>query len=335
MRSGYGRVASVALLLLVSRSLSAADNQEDALIKQGVEHRRHDDDSGALELFSKAYELHHAPRALAQMALARMALGQWVQAEAELQEALAADDPWIRKTASVLREALDRLQTHVSRLEVLGTPAGAEVVVGGEVRGKLPMDKPVTLIAGEYTLEVRAPGHGPVKRTVQILPGQRSRETVVLVPSPATAAHPTETPPPASVPKDARVPSVSDAVSSPPGQRSGLRTWGLVAGAAGVAAVGAGLVFGVLARADGEANSKSGGTFDPSVDSQGRRFQTLQFVGYGVGAALLAVGTTLFVLGSRTAGEGDAAAHGTRVSFVPVGGGQSVDGGMVAVGGRF
>jgi tetratricopeptide (TPR) repeat protein len=83
---------------LCGTSVLAAESQEDLFIKQGIERRRLDDDAGALELFTKAYELHHAPRALAQIGLARMALGLWVQAEADLEGALAAtDDPWIRK----------------------------------------------------------------------------------------------------------------------------------------------------------------------------------------------------------------------------------------------
>jgi hypothetical protein len=83
---------------LCGTSVLAAESQEDLFIKQGIEGRRLDDDAGALELFTKAYELHHAPRALAQIGLARMALGLWVQAEADLEGALAAtDDPWIRK----------------------------------------------------------------------------------------------------------------------------------------------------------------------------------------------------------------------------------------------
>jgi len=141
------------LLLLCGSSVLAGEDQEDLFIKHGIERRRLDDDAGALELFIKAYELHHAPRALAQIGLARMALGLWVQAEADLEGALAAtDDAWIRKNTGVLYQALEKVLEHVGRLEVLGTPVGAEVVVGGEVRGALPMDKPIRLTAGEYHL---------------------------------------------------------------------------------------------------------------------------------------------------------------------------------------
>jgi hypothetical protein len=350
------RVGSAALLFLASARAAAADGQEDLLIKQGIERRRHDDDNGALTLFSKAYELHHAPRALAQMGLARMALGLWVQAETDLEGALAASrDPWIRKNTGVLHEALDRVMEHVGTLEVLGNPMGAEVVIGGEVRASLPMEKPVHLPTGEYKLEVRAPGYEAVKRGVQIVAGQKSRETVALVAVPvAAAAQPADPQPPplpGSPPGVGIVkrpppvvvsnPPVASPIAPPPVEpnrprRPGLRTVGIFLGGTGVAAVAGGLLCGLEARAAGNANSAAGHVFDPNADSRGHTFQTLQYVGYGVGAALLVAGTTLFVLGSPSASDGGDGSRGVRVSFGPLSGDRGgLDGGVAALRGRF
>src|SRR5438046_2479221 len=84
----------------------ASDATEEKLIQQGVAARRAQDDSAALNLFQRAYALHHSPRAAAQMGLAEMATGRWPEAATHLEEAMAArSDPWIQKNAKPLREA--------------------------------------------------------------------------------------------------------------------------------------------------------------------------------------------------------------------------------------
>src|SRR5260221_11420564 len=72
----------------------AADSAEEALIREGIEHRRRREDAAALPLFQPAYELHHSPRSPAQAGLDEIALGRWIAAHRHLDDGLApAPDP--------------------------------------------------------------------------------------------------------------------------------------------------------------------------------------------------------------------------------------------------
>jgi hypothetical protein len=193
--------------------------------------------------------------------------------------------------------------------------------------------------AGDCRIDVRAPGYSAVSRSVEITSGALTRETVNLSPliggpptprvatsdkpagetafvAPARQAEPVAT---------VRVP-VGTASSESGSRGSGRRMIGVALGVAGVAAAGAGLGFGLAARSAGDTGSKAT-TFDPAADSRGHSYQTLQWVGYGAGAALIAGGVATFLLaGPRT---GDQRLQKVAVAPVP-------DGGAIAFfGGRF
>src|SRR5262245_713516 len=80
------------------RARASASNDEDALIRRGLELRRRGDDAAALPHFERAYWLAQSPRSAAQLGFAEQALGRWSDAEVHVAEALrAGDDPWVRK----------------------------------------------------------------------------------------------------------------------------------------------------------------------------------------------------------------------------------------------
>lgn len=295
----------------------AVDPVEDELNRRGVEARKREDDAGALEYFKKAYELHHSPRGAAQMGLAEIALGRWSDAADHLEEALAApSDPWIKKNEQVLRESLDRVLNQFGTLQILGTPSGAEVVVEGRVVGTVPMKKAARIRTGDCRFEVRAPGHASATRTVVIESSVPRRETVDLSQLSArsvVSTEPTATQRPGG--PSPIPPPTSPAVEPDSGSNHGsLRTTGVILGAAGVLAIGTGVGFGIAARSAGTDNSKPGNTFDPDADRSGKRYQTLQYVGYGVGAALLTAGVVTFVLGI----DPDRSKDKTSAAFVPL-----------------
>jgi hypothetical protein len=314
-------LALLACLLSATSPGLAADPAEDELNRQGVEARKREDDAAALEYFRKAYALHHSPRAAAQMGLAEIALGRWADAETHLQEALASpNDPWIQKNQQVLRSSLERVQDQFGTLQILGSPAGAQVVVEGRVVGELPMRKGARVRTGECRFEVRAAGHSNVVRTVTIEAGVPRRETVELSLS-ATASNmaatqavqtPRSSLAPPAPPNDESPPPVEAA--APERNHARLRTIGIVLGAAGLVAVGGGVAFGVAARSAAKENSQSNNTFDPNADSSGKQYETLQYVGFGVGAALLVAGTVTFLLGL----ESDEPQKTARVGIAPL-----------------
>lgn len=177
----------VMMLLLAAPGAGAADAEE--LMRRGIDLRRNDKDGEALILFQQAYDLSQRPKALAQIGFAEQALGKWGAADRHLRQASqSADDPWVIKHRKAIDDALRLIGPHVGRLEVRGNPAGAQVLVDGEVIGTLPLGAPITVTAGGVAIEVRTPGCLPIVRASTVPPGMLIRESFDLQPfSPATA----------------------------------------------------------------------------------------------------------------------------------------------------
>lgn len=108
-------------------------------------------------------------------------------------------------------QAITALQDAVSRtlaaglvrprgtLAVTSDPVGAEVRLGERVLGRTPLSLPVW--ADEYTLELRHPGHEPVRRTVRVAAEKTAALTATLPaippPPPPPSPPPPVAPPPA------------------------------------------------------------------------------------------------------------------------------------------
>jgi hypothetical protein len=193
-RSCLGLGFVVAALVASGTGARAADHDE--LIRQGLEARRAGDDAGALKRFQEAYALRRTPRALAQIGFAEQALGRWAAADQHLREAQrAADDPWIQKTKDVIENSLAFIDERIGRLDVAGSPAGAEVRVDGELMGQLPLASPLRVAAGSVVVEVRAPGYYPATRSSTVRVKGLTRETFNLqaaAPAAAADASPTD-----------------------------------------------------------------------------------------------------------------------------------------------
>src|ERR1043165_4391919 len=84
-----------------ARAAGGDDAAADAAIRRGVDLRKQGRDMDALEEFRKGYAVAKTPRALAQIALAEQALGRWVDAESDLEQAMSSkSDAWIRKNVA-------------------------------------------------------------------------------------------------------------------------------------------------------------------------------------------------------------------------------------------
>ncbi|MGB8299070.1 MAG: tetratricopeptide repeat protein [Polyangia bacterium] len=87
---------------------------------------------------------------------------------------------------------------------------------------------------------------------------------------------------------------------SPPGR--GMKVAGIAVAASGLALVGTGIAFGVLAKQAGDQLTQldqQHSVFDPSKQSAGQRDQVIEGVCIGVGAAAVASGTILYLVGRR------------------------------------
>jgi tetratricopeptide (TPR) repeat protein len=166
----------VAVLLGAAAAQARRPSDADAAIQRGVQLRRQGDDQAGLEQFQRAYELERTPRALAQIGLAQVALGRWVEASDALANALAAaDDPWIQKNRATLERMAGEVGRHIGEIDVDGDPRGAAVSLNGVAAGNLPLRAKV--VAGEVVVSVSAPEHVPLMRTVQGDAGEPARES--------------------------------------------------------------------------------------------------------------------------------------------------------------
>jgi hypothetical protein len=130
--------------------------------------------------------------------------------------------------------------------------------------------------------------------------GKPAAEPVPSQPVPASI--PTSAPPPTAVPPTAA--DVTAAASPEPASgssSSSTRLAGIVIGGAGIAALATGGVFSYLvssAKQEVRDNADKK-VYDSSLNSRGKTYETMQWVCYGTGAALVATGIVLYAVGAR------------------------------------
>jgi hypothetical protein len=311
----------------------------ESLMREGISLRRSGNDLAALTRFQQAFGLNQTPRAEAQIGLAEQALGRWTAADKHLKEALeSASDPWIRKNRASLLEARAVVVTHLGQIEIAGVPVGAEVRVDGELIGRLPLSRPITVTAGGVAVEVRAPGYVPIVRATTVTARTLTRETFTLQPlSPAVEPSPaprlranssnigggaasvdSNAAPVAganesSAASDSSAAAASEASAEESGGRGGRSHLAITAGALGVAS----LAFGVFEhlswqrKVDSFGSDRGCGTTFPGdgeagckqLYDDGQQARLLAFVGYGVAGALAATAIVLYVTDSGKAGS--------------------------------
>jgi hypothetical protein len=313
-------VLCLTLLTTTATSLLALGQgpprDEEALIKRGLELREKGDDEAALREFRRAHELSRSGRALAQVALAEQALGRWVDAESHLIEAVRHEqEPWVARNLRLLRQALTDIQSHLGSLELSGGAAGAEVRINGAPAGTLPMASALRVPAGTVALEVRAPNHLPMLRTVIVPAGGLAREPLVLVPILSSAeapparppAHVDSPPPPDSGPASATI------ATPAAGGWSTRRKLGAGLVAGGVASLAVGIIFHVIRNGRAADFNDAGCTFGngnvagPPAAACSSRYDDIQGArnlaigGYGGAVILGGVGGFLWLTGGATA----------------------------------
>jgi len=159
----------------------------------------------------------------------------------------------------------------------------------------------------------RADVEGKMRELKELAEKQKQQQQPQTEPNPPPAAEPAP-PGPAPVapgattdvgasgkPAPAAALQLAASEGSPPGR--GMKLTGVAIAAGGLALVGTGIAFGVLAKQAGDQLTQldqQRGVFDPSKQSAGQRDQVIEGVCIGVGAAAVATGTILYLLGRRT-----------------------------------
>lgn len=329
----WGAAVLVGLLLAAStaRAQSEADKKRAVSLQtEGVKLMQRGDNPGALAKFEEAYRLVPSPKILFNMGRAHAEMGDDVKALAELERFLDEAPYAPKESRDDATRRVEALRPKLSYLDIQIEDVGAAIAVDGLSVGIAPLSRPVVVKPGAHEVRTEKPEMTTDVRTVSPLAGQKVRVVVKLVPAfhPAPGAPPvagtlgTEpaigaAPPPAGTPASAPAETVQTPAAPPANRARTLRIVGLALGAGGVAVAAVGLGFGLAARSNGQDNEKTGNTFSQSAYDAGHRDQTLQFVGYAVGGALIAAGATMYVLGTREPGENGSA----HVAVTPTPGG--------------
>jgi hypothetical protein len=290
----------------------------------------------AVDLFSRAESLVHAPPHLLFLARSHAKLGQLVKAREAymkiVKETLPANaSPAFRNAQTSANDELQLVEPKIASLtvKVEGGEGATDVAV---LVDKAPVNSVLIGVAqpidpGQHKIEAGASGLRAPEQTITLADGER--KTVVLklesapgaAPLVAVAAAPaaTNAPPPAATTQSAEAPAPVDrGPAEPADDKSGLRVGSYVAFGVGIVGVAAGTLFTLQSASKrNDADEKfeeCGGASDchtgnplskevTSLDDDARSAQTLGIVGFAVGGVGLAVGTTLFILSSSGGSE--------------------------------
>ncbi len=290
--SSRGLVAVLAAVASALVPASARADDDEALIRSGIQLRRQQHDVEALAVFQRAYSLVPTPRARAQIGLAEQSLGRWVASESDLRAALDTDDPWVGRNRESLEQALSFVSTHLGWLLVSSNVA-ASLVLDGAAIETLPMQHPARVAVGTVLVRVEAPGYAPAEKTVRVGAREPVLETVdlVAVSAPVTLTAPVET-------KSGDRPRPPQAPATLPPRPVPWVSLGLAG--VGIVALGVGSVLGVEAFVDKAARDEHcvAGGCDArglSFDTQARQAAMASTIALGAGAIALVAGAWLFL----------------------------------------
>lgn len=243
---------------------------------------------GAVEEFRTAFDLFPTSSKLA-FNLGRVSerLGRTAEAANWYRTylKLAPEAPDRAEIEALVASLERRLTAQQGTLVVTTEPLGAAVFVDGATTaaGQTPLT--VRLAPGEHALRVTLEGHRTALQTINLEAGQRSAMTVRL--EPMEAAPPPEDPPPVVD----RAPADDGAVRWLP--------WAVMGAGAAVAGTGAFFVAKAFdAQDERDATIQDGGSVEDAkaADDDARTFQTVGWIGVGVGVAAIGGGLAWWLL---------------------------------------
>jgi hypothetical protein len=282
MRSAWrGTFILVVALVFGAKSsrVLAADDSE-TLIHEGIELRKAGQDALAEGYIRRAYQLAATPRTAAQLGLVELAVGDYLNAEVHLSEALTSRDAWIVHYLNVLEDSRAMARRHLLRVDVVGASVGSTFTVDDEQPRSLPIEGTFWIAPDSLvTVTISAPGRNPAAFHMQGAAGQ-VRQLVLATPVVSTA------------PK-----------ATPPRPRRGLRVAGVASMAVGAVAVAAGIIFyerGLSELHDYQAAIRSDGKIPWNPNDQNwESTRNGGLVGLVAGGVALAGGLGLFLLSGR------------------------------------
>jgi hypothetical protein len=303
---GSGIVA-IALVALTARPASARDAAlAETLFREGKSMMQSGDYEHGCPKLRESYDQDAATGTLLALALCYEQQGKLATAWSTYTEVAARAHQEARTDREqTARDRVAAIEARFSKLTIRVPPsvaALADLVIkrDGLPSGEAAWGTAVPVDGGVHLVEVSARGKQPWRQEVTILAERDAR--VVTVPE-LEAAPLVDEPTGAASANPRPEPNPSDGAAR---QASALRPVGIVVGAVGIVAIGAGAVFGLSAHSADEDSRADGHCDATGCDATGKerrndafskaRLSTVSFI---VGGVLATGGVVLFVLGSR------------------------------------
>jgi hypothetical protein len=271
----------------------AARSAARAKLVEGVDALGRGEHRLALDKFEQAYALVPSPKIHYDFGLAYLGLGRRAEALSAFERFLAEaqDAPADKREKAAQRAAALRPQVGAATVTVEGARDGVTIAIDGREVGRAPLARPVYLDPGRHELAARLPGGGA--GPVQSIDAHAGATIDVIL---RIASDPLS-------PRSGERVRERGPTSEERAPTDTRRIAALSIGAAGVALLGAGLTFGVLAKRESDSLSRDSANgappnkatlFDPDKESRGTTYQTLQVVSLVTGAVGLATGIVLY-----------------------------------------
>ena len=278
----------------------------------------------AVDLFTKAETLMHAPPHLLYVARSHSKLGQFVKArEAYLRitkEQLPSNaPPAFRDAQSTAQKELNAINPKIGSLEIKveggETAKDLSVKIDGNAIASVLVGVPQPIDPGEHRVEASAAGLRAQPQTVRLGDGEKVSTVLKLEVDPSAA--------PAAVP-GAAAPVLQPGAAPPPGTAAqdtvsmdstssggGMRVGAYVALGVGAVGIGLGTVFLLQSgskRSDADALCNLPGGACPldrkadveKLDSDAKSASTLSVVGFAVGGVGIAAGVVMLVMSGKS-----------------------------------
>jgi hypothetical protein len=276
----------------------------------------------AIPKLERAEKLHHSAIVLSRLGECQVSEGKLVEGTEMLRKVLreplpANPSPALSKAYERAQTVLDSAKPKIAGLTVaIAVPPGAELrlTVDGAVVANTLVDSELPADPGDHVVEASAPGY--LKASARVTLGSADKKTVTLkleadpnAPATAVNAGPEANPGPVQQ----ATPVAAATAAAPPSaapHKSPNRAPAFISWGVGLAGVGVGTAFGVMAMKDKHAlegqcpnNScppSSGGDVD-SAKQKGN----ISTIAFAVGGAGLVLGTVLYF----TMGSGSSESH--------------------------
>lgn len=261
----------------------------------------------AVSKLERAEKLHHSPIVLSQLGECNVSLGKLVVGTEALRKVLRDPlpdnpSPALIKAYERAQRALEVAKPRIGAITILlskTAPPDLRLTVDGQVVPATLLDTELPADPGEHTVEVVAVGYLKAIARVSLSPADKKTVSLKLevdpyAPAIAPPADKTEVAPVARKREPATGTASPRASQAAPSHAAAYVAWGI-----GVAGVGVGSAFGVIAMKDQQDLEKRCGSSSCTADSSGllesaKRSGNISTLAFGVGGVGLVMGTVLY-----------------------------------------